>query len=145
MIDGPGEGLVGVPVPAIFVGIGPTPDRIRAPIVRDGLRKPHIAEARMPDPLPVGRELVIESIDVDALLRRGRTADAEPVGGGQRQAWCRKECGPNERGENRSQPMSLMHSTPPGPRLGSADATIILSRSYDSFAAKGWRSDIFVN
>jgi hypothetical protein len=101
----------------------------------------------MPDPLPVGREFIIERIDVDALLRRGRTTDAEAVGGGQRQARCGKECGPNERGEKQSQPMSAFHGDPPGPRLGSRDAKIksLNWPWYASFAAKHWRSDTFVN
>jgi hypothetical protein len=43
--------------------------------------------------------------------------------------------------------MSAFHGDPPGPRLGSRDAKISSLNWpwYASFAAKRWRSDIFVN
>src|SRR6476646_10716818 len=93
VIDRPGEGLVGIPVPAVLVGVGPTPDGVGTPIGRDILWQPHIAKARMPHPLPVWRQLVIEGVDVDGVLRRRGPGKAEPVGSRQRHARRREERG----------------------------------------------------
>src|SRR6185312_4239172 len=111
MIDGPGEGLIGVPIPAILVGIGPTADGVGAPARRDVLGQPDIAIARVPDPLPVRIELVIEGVDVDGFLRGRGTSEAKPVGSRKRQARGRKKSGPHERGRKQSQPIPSRHFT----------------------------------
>ena len=129
MIDRPGEGLVGVPIPAILVGIGPTADGVGAPARRDVLWQPDIAIARMPDPLPVRIELVIEGIDVDGFLRRRGTSEAKPVGSRQRQARGCKERSPHERGRKQSQPITRRHFTlqVPAPAQGTRKSSLSMA------------------
>ena len=141
MIDGPGEGLIRIPVPAILVGIGPTADGVGAPARRDVLGQPDIAIARVPDPLPVRIELVIEGIDVDGFLRRRGTSEAKPVGSRKRQARGRKKSDPHERGRKQSQPIPSRHFTLQVPAPARGDAYIISLNWpwYAPFAAKHWR------
>src|SRR5262249_54505092 len=76
----------------------------------DVLRHPHIAITRVPRPLAVRREVVIESINVDRVLSGRGAGKAKPVRARQRQARRREERGEHQPGQQRFQPMSRVHS-----------------------------------
>src|SRR6202521_6136529 len=65
VIGGPTEGLVGHPGPAV-VGHHPAAGHVGAPAGADPERQPDPAVGAALDPVAVGRELVVEVIDVDA-------------------------------------------------------------------------------